>query len=230
MQKVGNLDWLLDNYNFQNIAAAIDELVIVDASRGLKDNTRFLKDLNEIRDRLNIPISVGGGISNIDYVAVLFDNGADKIVINSSAFHDQRLLKQIAFSFGRQAIILSIDFKCIGEKVEIYSSNGSIKEEISLREHVTQTSGHIGEILFNSIDKDGTGFGLDIPALKIMCDVSSAPIIAMGGVGNSSHMLEGLHITNCDSVCTANLFNFVGDGLLVARNNLLKENINLARW
>ena len=89
---------------------------------------------------------------------------------------------------------------------------------------------HIGEIIFNSIDKDGTGFGLDFDLLKKIPKKFNKPIIYSGGSGNHIHILKGFKEKNLDAIATPNLLNFVGNGLMFARNELLKEGIKLAKW
>ncbi len=230
LQRVGDLRWLIKNYNFDNIAQSIDELVIVDASRHNRNSDRFFSDLNIIRDHLNIPIAAGGGLLNFDGALKLFQAGADKLVINTASYMDSNLLRNLSEAFGRQAIILSVDFMRIDDALQLSHSNGSILSANDLDDHLLKTSGYSGEILFNSIDRDGTGFGLDLESLKTICSGSDVPIIAMGGVGAAKHMHDALKIENCGAVCTANLFNFVGDGLMNARKQLIDWNINLARW
>jgi cyclase len=126
---------------------------------------------------------------------------------------------------------VSIDFKKEAEKSVVYIKNGTERLDESLEEHLlhAQNSG-AGEIYLNSIDQDGTGFGYDTESINRLNSVINVPLIIAGGAGNQKHLIEGLALDNVDAVATANLFNFVGNGLPKARTEILAQNGNLANW
>ena len=230
LQKVGNLDWLKKNYDFSLIAKSIDELIILDVSRKENDVKKFTQILKKIIENCFIPVSVGGKITHLDIAKKYIDAGADKLVINSNLF-DINLINKIATTFGEQALIGSLDYKKNKKNFIFFSNNGSEVINLSFNKILsTLKKLHIGEIIFNSIDKDGTGFGLDFELLKKIPKKFNKPIIYSGGSGNHIHILKGFKEKNLDAIATANLLNFVGNGLMFARNELLKEGIKLAKW
>ncbi len=229
LQKVGDVTWLEKNYEFKKISYYIDELIILDISRKKKDLDKFLKNVNLITKFCFMPISVGGGINNFDLVKKILSKGADKVVINSNLRFD--LIKKISETYGAQSIIASIDFKKVSNKFEIFNQNGSNKLKLSPRSYlISLTKFPVGEFLLNSIDRDGTGNGLDFDILKYVPKNLDKSLIISGGCGNSKHLSEGLKNKKIDAVNTANLLNFVGDGLKKAREEMINNKFNLPRW
>ncbi len=232
LQRVGGTEWLKLNYNFERIAHAIDELVILDVSRDEADFLNFCAVVSEIASECFIPISAGGKIDSLSKVRMLLRSGADKIVLNKTLHENKELVKEIATYFGQQSIVASIDLKKNTSNVyEVMIRNGSEALKNSAANIIDDISNlPIGEFYLNSIDQDGTGQGLDLGILNLMSIQSTVPVILAGGVGNSKHLLEGLNDHRVDAVATANLFNFIGDGLEKARNELLQKGIPLPRW
>lgn len=230
LQKVGKVDWIIDNYKFTQVSKYIDELIILDASP-VKNTATFCKDVKSIIENIRIPKCFGGGVSSYADALEMFEAGADKISINSLAFDDPIACKEIISMYGSQSIVASIDYKSVDQNDIVYKSNGSISTGIHLSEHVNflNTLG-FGEILLNSIDRDGTGFGYDLEKVISISDISTSPIIALGGAGNKDHFHAGLLVENVAAVATANLFNFMGDALGISRDHLLEKKINLAKW
>ena len=128
---------------------------------------------------------------------------------------------------GSQSVIASIDYK--GE--DVFIENGSYKIELNIYEYVNYINDlGVGELYLNSMENDGTGFGFDLKTAKKVANNISMPLIIAGGAGNEKHLIDGLLTEKIDAVATANLFNFMGDGLPNARNHILIGNGNLARW
>jgi cyclase len=225
LQKVGDIDWLNRYYKFQRVSFAIDELIILDVSknRNIED---FTKIVRMIVENIFIPVSIGGGIRKKEDVDILFNNGADKLVLNTILYKNKELVKELIEKYGSQSIVASIDYK----DNNVFIENGTeLLEDMDLLSYIKYVESlGVGEIYLNSIDRDGTGFGYDIETIKKAIDFISIPLIVAGGAGNERHLEEGLEIS--EAVATANLFNFIGDGLLNARKRLLEKNINLARW
>ena len=111
LQKIGDIDWLLKNYNFIKIAESIDELIIIDVSREKRNNQDFLNTVSEISRNIFVPVCLGGGIRTLEYAKKLFKSGADKIILNTSLFVNPSLVDEISQTFGAQAIIGHVDFK-----------------------------------------------------------------------------------------------------------------------
>jgi cyclase len=229
LQKVGDVNWIKKNYDFKKISYYIDELAVLDISRKKRNLDLFIKNLNLITKFSFIPVSVGGGISCFDEAKKILSNGADKIIINSNLRYD--LLKEISKTYGQQSIIASLDFKKEGSKYELFSNNGSKKIDISIKDYLKKISKYpVGEILINSIDKDGTGNGLELDVLKYFPDKIDKSVIISGGCGNSMHISAGLKNKKVDAVNTANLLNFMGDGLKKAREDMINNNFKLPTW
>jgi imidazole glycerol-phosphate synthase subunit HisF len=218
LQKIGDYNWLINNYGFLNIYNAIDELIILDVSRHDKKQEKFFKIIELITSNFYIPISIGGGISNIQHAENYFKLGADKIIINSN-LKNIKLVNELSLKYGAQAIIGSVDFSSIKEN-NFFINNGEKKVNSfdNYKEYIMDLE--IGELLFNSIDYDGTGQGLDIEFYKKYCRNFNKPLLISGGVGKTEHILEGLNLDYVSGVVTANLLNFVKDGLINARKNI----------
>jgi cyclase len=231
LQKVGSLQWLNKNYKFQNISFAIDELILLNASRGNKNLIEFAETLSNIVNEVFIPISAGGGIKTLEDAELLFKSGADKIVINSLLIQDPTIIKELVNNYGSQSVVASIDCKLISGTHEIFIKDGTLPIERSLEDYIKYLEElGIGEIYLNSIDKDGTGFGYDKVLIESVKNLTTLPLIIAGGAGNESHLADFLKIDHVSAVATANLFNFIGDGLPKARKNLLTKGFNLAKW
>ena len=227
LQKVGDIRWLERNYKFQDIAFSLDELIVLNASKSDKGMAEFAKTLSELVDDVFIPIAAGGGIRSLEDAEMLFANGADKIVLNSALHIDKNLVEKLVEIYGSQSIVASIDHK--GH--DVFISDGTQKLNICLDEYIQHIEDmNVGEIYLNSIEKDGTGFGYDIGLIEKVTGLISSPLIIAGGAGNERHLIEGLEIENVNAVATANLFNFIGDGLQYARGELHKAGIDLAKW
>ena len=229
LQKVGDVNWLEKNYDFKKISYFIDELLVLDISRKKKNLDMFLKNLNLISKFCFMPISVGGGINNLHMVKKILSNGADKVVINSNL--NLKLLKEISRTYGQQSIIASIDYKKDRGKYKIFIKNSVEELKISVKDYLMKVVNFpVGEIMLNSIDQDGTGNGIDFKILKFLPKKIKKSIIISGGCGNSIHLSEGLNNKKVDAVSTANLLNFVGDGLKKAREDMLSKNFKLPIW
>lgn len=231
LQKVGNEKWLENNYKFSKIAFSIDELILIDATKSNKNIHQFSSILSNIVNNVFIPICAGGGINKISDAEYLFKNGADKILINTAIYSNPILIKELVRIYGSQSIVASIDYKKIDTKSIVFIKNGTKEIELDLNMYLkyVQELG-VGEIYLNSIDRDGTGFGYDIETVNNCSQFIKIPLIIAGGAGNGLHLLDALKINGVSAVATANLFNFIGNGLPDARKNLLNNNINIANW
>lgn len=231
LQKVGNLNWLKKNYDFSHISFYIDELIVLDVSRRERSISRFSKALESLAEGCFVPIAAGGGIRTIEDASLLLRSGADKVVINSPLFKDRSLLKELVTNFGRQCVIGSVDLKKVVGKYKIWIESGAIclsESPVDLFKNMLEDAP--GEIYLNSIDQDGTGQGFDLIMLDQLKDLQVTPIILAGGAGNAKHLSEALLDPRVDAVATANLFNFVGDGLMKARRSIDASGIILAKW
>ena len=111
LQKVGDIEWIKKNYNFRNISFFIDELIILDISRGDKDSNKFIENIKKISELCFVPISIGGGVDTCEKAQKILSNGADKILLNSINFANKEIIKEISNIYGKQSIILAVDIK-----------------------------------------------------------------------------------------------------------------------
>jgi cyclase len=231
LQKVGNLNWLEKNYKFQSIAFSLDELIVLNASKTEKNIAEFATTVSNLVNNVFIPIAAGGGIRTLEDAELLFNSGADKLVINTALVQSPELVKTLVKQYGSQSIVASIDYKKVSDTFAVYIKNGTFKIEMSLIEYIKYLDNlEVGEIYLNSIEKDGTGFGYDFETIKSLENEIKIPLIIAGGAGNESHLIEGLQLSAVSAVATANLFNFIGDGLPNARRKILELNINIANF
>jgi cyclase len=230
LQRVGDVRWLKRNYHFGTVAESIDELVILDVTRGQRDLQRFCSAVRSVTEACFVPVAVGGGISSMATVEQLLLAGADKVVLNSLLVDDPGEVAAIAEVIGAQSVVASIDVRRSDDRTPwVVISQAERETGRTLFEHVQAvTSMPIGELYVNSVDQDGTGMGLDLEMVAQLGDGFSQPLILAGGVGHSQHLFEGLSLPTVSAVATANLLNFVGDGLQRARTELREQGVPLA--
>ncbi len=234
LQKVGDLNWLINNFGFGDTCHYIDELVciLVQKKPNREDKKKFLSDIEKLRKKIFVPIIIGGGITSINDVKNYFLNGADKILINSKIY-DYKLMFETAKLWGEQAISIMIDYKLENKdnKYYVFTECGT-KLIMSLNNLISNILPKIpyGEIILNSMDNDGNGAGLDLNVIKDFNYKIKSPILLMGGAGKPEHILEGLKIKNVSGIITANLFNFLGSGLELSRKKSIDNKILLANF
>jgi len=187
-----------------------DELVFLDIT-ATNEKRKTLSELaNRIAHRINIPFTVGGGISSVADVQVLLDNGADKISVNTAAFRNPSLISDLALQFGSQCVVLAIDTKKEDDgKWYVYLNGGRLKTETlctDWAEKAVQLGA--GEILLTSMNHDGTrqGFALDIT--RQLSTTLPVPVIASGGGGEMAHFAEVFKEGKADAALAASIFHF----------------------
>ena len=232
LQKVGNLQWLQSNYNFAHISYSIDELIVLDVTRGHKSLDNFCFALKKLAEDCFMPISAGGGIRSVEAARSLLRSGADKVVINSLLYEDNGLISNLASEFGQQCVVASMDIKTGKDGgYQVWSESGSKLQKGAASDWVQRViQDDVGELILNSIDRDGTGQGYDLGLLDLLPINMPKSVILAGGAGNSSHLAAGLFDSRVDAVSSAHLFNFVGDGLKRARMSLISAGIALPIW
>lgn len=231
LQRAGDSDWIIKNYNFESISRHIDEIIFLDVSRESFDKEIALNDFKKVTNNCFVPKSYGGRLRDFEDFNRSFQNGADKIVINTLLHDDPDLVIEASKKYGSQSIIGSIDVKKIDEKYVVFSQNGSVNLQIDLEQYASsKVLKNIGEIYLNSIDKDGTGQGFDLETYNVIREKLQCPVILAGGAGNASHFLMSLEGSKVDALATANLFNFIGNGLETTRQRLIENNYLFPYW
>lgn len=230
LQAVGKLDWLRKHYNLLSIARSVDELVLLNVTRGDKALPVFCEAVAQLSASSFMPIAAGGGIASLDDAYRVLDAGADKLVVNTALFSAQALVEDLARTFGKQCVVASLDYRGSGERAEVHTGGGRSATGITLAAAIRRAEEiGAGELYLTSMERDGTGQGYDVATLEWACSQCRLPVIASGGVGNFEHLLQGLRIANVTGASTANIFNFLSDGLTQARSFIERE-VPLAHW
>ena len=186
-----------------------DELVFLDIS-ATEQKRKTLADLvRKVAQAIDIPFTVGGGISSVDDVAVLLQNGADKVSINSAAVKEPELINKLAAQFGSQCIVVAIDAKQINGQWLVHLVGGKVPTKLDLFEWAKEIASRgAGEILFTSMDHDGTKAGFANKALARISEEVNIPIIASGGGGNTQHFIDTFTHGKADAALAASIFHF----------------------
>jgi len=206
-----------------------DELVFLDITATNEKRKTLSGLVNRIAHHINIPFTVGGGISSIEDVQVLLQNGADKISVNTAAFRRPKLVYELAKEFGSQCVVLAID----GRQEEdgewyVYLNGGKIKTETTCLDWAKQAvSLGAGEILLTSMNHDGTKKGFAIDITKKIAQQVSVPVIASGGGGLMSHFTEVFQVAKADAALAASIFHFKEISIPELKGYLQKEGIDI---
>jgi imidazole glycerol-phosphate synthase subunit HisF len=205
-------------------AQGADELVFLDISATNEKRKTFAQLVREIAANVNIPFTVGGGISSVEDVAPLLESGADKVSINSAAVKNPALIDQLAKAFGSQFVVLAIDARKIDNQWTVHTHGGARPTEKKLFSWAKEAQDRgAGEILFTSMDHDGTEQGFAIDPLSKLNQLLQIPVIASGGAGKREDFLEVFINGKADAALAATLFHF-GEIKIPALKNYLKEN------
>lgn len=230
-QRVGDLEWLEKNYDFSKVAFFIDELIILDVSQSDRNISEFAATVRSVAQGCFAPIAAGGGIRSIEDAEILFNSGADKIVVNRALYDDHALVKNLSQRFGQQAVVASLDVARISGSLSLVSNKASTVQSVETILPLLD-AGLVGEIYLNSVGKDGTGQGMEQELLNDFLPLieTNVPIILAGGAGKPEHLLESLKHPAVSAAATANLLNFIGAGLRLTRESLIESGIDLAHW
>ena len=186
-----------------------DELVFLDISATLEGRKTMLEMVLKVAAQVNIPFTVGGGISTVEDVDALLHCGADKVSINSSAIKNPALINELAQKFGSQCVVVAIDAKQINNKWMVHLAGGTIPTQLELFEWAKEVENRgAGEILFTSMDHDGTKAGFANEALAKLSTLVNIPIIASGGAGSVQHFIDTFIKGKSDAALAASVFHF----------------------
>ena len=186
-----------------------DELVFLDISATLEGRKTMLEMVLKVAAQVNIPFTVGGGISTVEDVDALLHCGADKVSINSSAIKRPVLINKLSQKFGSQCVVVAIDAKQIDGKWVVHLAGGTIPTELDLFDWAKEVEQRgAGEILFTSMDNDGTKEGFANEALAKLSALVNIPIIASGGAGSVQHFVDTFVKGKSDAALAASVFHF----------------------
>ena len=213
---------LATKYAYQNA----DELVFLDISATEQKRKTLAELVLRIAASIDIPFTVGGGIGSIEDVSLLLKNGADKVSINSAAVKRPNLINEVATRFGNQCLVVAIDAKQINNDWKIHLVGGKEATKIDLFEWAREVENRgAGEILFTSMDHDGTKNGFAIKALAKLSETVNIPIIASGGAGTIEHFTEVFKIGNADAALAASIFHYDEIDLFNLKKQLKTQHI-----
>ena len=201
-----------------------DELVFLDISATDEGRKTFASLVKDIARHINIPFTVGGGISSVADVAPLLEAGADKVSVNSAAVRNPGLLDELSKAFGAQCIVLAIDARKIDNQLIVHTHGGKKPTERKLFSWAKEGQERgAGEILFTSMDHDGTKSGFSIDALAKLNALLEIPVIASGGAGNMGHFIDAFVLGKADAALAASIFHF-GEIKIRDLKSFLKSN------
>lgn len=209
-------------------AEGADELVYLDISASHEGRKTFVELVRRIAEGINIPFTVGGGISSLDDASRMLDAGADKISINSAAIADPSLIGKIAGKYGNQFVVCAIDAKCLDGVWRATTHGGrkmTDKELMSWAKEAQERGA--GEILFTSMDHDGTKGGYPCEIYARLSEKLSIPVIASGGAGSSKDIADVLTIGRADAALAASIFHFREISISELKKELFDRNINV---
>jgi imidazole glycerol-phosphate synthase subunit HisF len=192
-------------------AQQADELVFLNIDREARTIAPMMELIERVSAVAFMPLAVGGGIRAFEDAEALLRHGADKVIVNSVAYRDRSVVARIAERFGSQAVVVAIDVRRDDEtgRAVLYSDCGRVREADDLSQHVDATiEAGAGEIFVQSIDRDGTMSGYDLPLLAEVSERSTVPVIGCGGAGNYEHMRDAFVRTNVRALACGSLFNF----------------------
>lgn len=205
-----------------------DELVFLDITATLENRKTLIELVEKLSLEINIPFTIGGGISAVQDVEALLKAGADKVSINSAAVRRPELVREIAQQFGNQCVVVAIDTKNIDGEDYVFINGGKIQTELKTLDWVkTVTDLGAGEILLTSMDFDGTKNGFDTRMLQNISAVCQLPIIASGGAGKMEDFTEVFTKTPVTGALAASIFHFNEIKISDLKDNLRQQKIEV---
>lgn len=191
-----------------------DEITFLDITASHEGRDTTVHTVEKIASEVFIPLTVGGGIREVEDIRTMLNAGADKVSINTAAIHNPELVREAALRFGSQCIVVAIDAKRVADvdgqpRWEIFTHGGRKPTGIdAVAWAVKMADLGAGEILLTSMDRDGTKNGFELGVTRAISDAVEIPVIASGGVGTLDHLVDGIKIGGADAVLAASIFHF----------------------
>jgi len=187
----------------------IDELVFLDITASHEKRKTLAALAKSVAKNINIPFTIGGGVSSVDDARILLESGADKVSINSAAVKDPELIRQLALEFGSQFVVLAVDGRLTESGWEVFVQGGRIATGINMMEWIRQVESlGAGEILFTSMNHDGMKTGFAVEALRFISETITIPVIASGGAGKMDHFVDVFTDGKADAALAASIFHY----------------------
>jgi len=208
-----------------------DEITMLDITASHETRDTTYKTVESIASQVFMPLTVGGGVRNIDDIKKLLRSGADKVSINTSAVENPDFVKEAADKFGSQCIVVAVDAKLSDsdkDSWEVVTYGGRNRTGLDVLEWTQQVMAYgAGEILLTSMDRDGTKEGFDNRLVSKVSSGISIPVIASGGVGNLDHLVDGIKIGGAEAVLAASIFHFSEFSVREAKDAMKAAGINI---
>ena len=205
-----------------------DELVFLDISATLESRSTTIGMVRDVAEQIDIPFTVGGGVSTKEDVEKLLKSGADKVGVNSAAIKRPELINELSSAFGNQCIVVAIDAKKVDNKWLVHLAGGTIPTNIDLFEWAKEVELRgAGEILFTSMNNDGVKTGFANEALAQLSETVNIPIIASGGAGTIQHFVDVFNKGKADAALAASVFHFGEIAINELKEELQSNQINI---
>lgn len=210
---------------FYNTQGA-DEIVFLDITASHEKRKTIVDIVERTARKVFMPLTVGGGISDVEDFRTLLNAGADKVSVNSAAIRNKELVSRAAEKFGSQCVVVAIDAKKTGDSYHVYINGGRIDTGLDALEWAKEVERlGAGEILLTSMDADGTKAGFDIPLTDLISKNVNIPVIASGGCGSLDHFSEVFEKTGADAALAATLFHYRELTIEQVKTHLREKNI-----
>ena len=186
-----------------------DEICFLDITASNENRSTIYEVVKKTSKKCFVPLTVGGGVRNIEDINKLLNCGADKVSINTAAVQNPKIVMESSLKFGSQCIVVAIDAKKEGNSWKIFTHGGRNKTDIDAIKFAKQMEEYgAGELLITSMDRDGTQKGYDIDLMQKISEMVNIPVIASGGVGNLDHLAEGITKGKANAVLAASIFHY----------------------
>jgi len=202
----------------------IDEIILTDISASAKRNGPDYDMIRKATRKCFVPLTIGGGITSTGHIKELMHCGADKISLNQTALHHPELITEAAHIFGNQCVVASIDGMQTpdGYRVYDYLTKKITNHNPAVFARMAEVAG-AGEILINSVDRDGAYTGYDLTLINDVCSQVNVPVIACGGAKNATHMIDLFKQTEVSAASAGNFFHFIEHSVTITKSHVVKE-------
>lgn len=209
-------------------AQSVDELLFIDIDASKEERSALIHVIEEVSKELFIPFCVGGGINNIETIRTLLRAGADKISICTAAVENPEFIREAVQIFGSQCIVICIDYKKEENEYVVYTHSGNKRTNKNLFSYIRELNElNVGELLLNSIDRDGMMTGYDLILLQEVTSLTNIPVIALGGAGKLDHFSSAFKLCDVSAVSAASIFHFTDQSPIKANFFLKSAGVNV---